>query len=94
MTNKQIGQRVKSLLSQNKQLRQKVKELEKLREQENKKYQELKTFYLLLQNFYTQSLVDINYLQQNLEKARRQRNYYNRLVKDLRQQIKSMEENK
>ena len=94
MTNKQIGQRIKSLLSQNKQLRRKIKELEKLRKQDKVAYQYLNIIYQVRNKLHQDAILENLYLQRDLENTRRQRNYYNRMVKDLRQQIKSMEENK
>ena len=93
MTNKQIGQRIKSLLSQNKQLRQRIKELEKLK---GLKEEVLTLNFLLSSSFFTieSQGIENRKLQQDLNRARRKRNYYNRMVRDLRQQIKSMEENK
>lgn len=101
MTNKNIVLRIKALLSQNKHLRKKLKELEiknkDLQEWidiDNEISLEQSKNYFELYEKYSDLAIEYPYLQQNLEKARRQRNYYNRLVKDSRQQIKSMEENK
>ena len=87
MTNKDISKRIKCLLSQNKYLRRRIAELEKRWKEANEgcavcreKYKEI--IFIERGSRILQ--------RKELEKARRQRNYYNRMVQELRHGEKSV----
>lgn len=97
MTNKNIALRTKALLSQNKHLRKKLKELEiknkDLQEWidiDNEIIGERNDFYFILCKKYNSLSIEYTYLKELLEKTRRQRNYYSRMVRKLRHKEKSI----
>ena len=90
MTNKNIVLRIKALLSQNKHLRQ---ELEKLKKERNTAFEVLQQERQFWRERYFIDRMTIIRQREELRRVRHQRNYYNRMVYDLRHKIKILEEN-
>lgn len=81
MTNKDINKRIKCLLSQNKYLRRRIAELEKQWKEANEGCAACREEYKEI--IFIERCTRI-FQRNKLEKARRQRNYYNRMVQELR----------